>query len=307
MEVILEIVSGPAAGAAIRLLGGDLVRVGRTEPADYAVGGDVHMSRLHFAVECGAAGARVRDLGSSNGTYVNGMAVSEAALQDGDQIAAGGSLFRVRVAGGPPEPAALRPAETPPAAVADSLLALLRGEFQPLYALVDAARARRAYALLLQAQEERQSLYEGPKGDRLALWAPHLVRLAPDSPLLEALVREGWGKSWGVFLTCPLGFQELRHHLRYFVKVRLPDGRTAFFRFYDPRVLRIYLPTCDGREAAAFFGPIARYLVEDDRPEALLEFTPQPAGVKRRRRELGPPGPGAAVKQPAGEARPDSG
>src|SRR5439155_1286760 len=44
------------------------------------------------------------------------------------------------------------------------------------------------------------------------------------------------------------------------------------FRFYDPRVLRIYLPTCNAAEQQFVFGPVLRFLCEEAEPSTLLDF-----------------------------------
>jgi hypothetical protein len=163
----------------------------------------------------------------------------------------------------------------------EHLLQVLQTQPEPVYALLDAARDLRVFILLKTCQEERQSLYEGVEGEKLALVAPYLVRLPPGSPLLEALVREGWGKSWGVFLTCGESFAEVRKHFRRFLLVKTDKGEELYFRFYDPRVLRAFLPTCQPQQAGEFFGPIGRYLAEDENAQAMLCFTAGAAGVKR--------------------------
>ena len=136
------------------------------------------------------------------------------------------------------------------------LLALFRTQFQPLFTILDSARDIKILALLMQSKEEHQSLYEGVEGAKLAQVAPYLVRLTKDSLLLGSLVLEGWGNSWGVFLTCDREFQDVRRHLRHFLEVQLPDGKQVYFRYYDPRVLRVFLPTCNPDETNRFFGPI---------------------------------------------------
>ncbi len=59
---------------------------------------DPGTSRAHFMLEAGIAAVVLRDLGSSNGTFVNGARVDRHVLQDGDEIRAGESAFRVRLA-----------------------------------------------------------------------------------------------------------------------------------------------------------------------------------------------------------------
>lgn len=54
------------------------------------------MSRSHFAIAYSEDAPVIRDLGSSNGTFVNGEVIREAELQNGDRIMAGTTVFVVR-------------------------------------------------------------------------------------------------------------------------------------------------------------------------------------------------------------------
>ena len=60
-------------------------------------------------------------------------------------------------------------------------------------------------------------------------------------------------------------------HLRTFLKVYGPDLTPLYFRYYDPRVLRTYLPTCNEQEMRTVFGPVLRYIVEDEDHDRLVE------------------------------------
>lgn len=98
MRVILEIISGSTAGRKVRLTAGQELRVGRTEWADFAVPQDSLMSGVHFALQSDASGCHLIDLGSSNGTLVNGQPVRERTrLHDGDEILAGQTRFAVSI------------------------------------------------------------------------------------------------------------------------------------------------------------------------------------------------------------------
>jgi hypothetical protein len=44
------------------------------------------------------------------------------------------------------------------------------------------------------------------------------------------------------------------------------------FRYYDPRVLRVYLPTCVTAELRTVFGPIECFWTESESPEYMLDF-----------------------------------
>src|SRR5579864_2006195 len=135
----------------------------------------------------------------------------------------------------PVVPAARQPDAPLTAAIPqERLLAALRGEFQPLYALLDAAVEPDVLKVLYESKEERESLFEGAQGAQLVHFAPHLVRLPQNSRLLETLVRKAWGKNWSIFIVCAKSLQELRAHLRQLLVVNVPGNRQMQFRFYDP-------------------------------------------------------------------------
>lgn len=111
--IVLELVSGPSVGARAEAQPGEPLEVGREARGGFAIPGDVHMSARHFALLCLDDVCRIRDLNSTNGTFVNGSRIGEAIVRDGDRIDAGQSSFVVRMAhrSASPEPTALRSAE----------------------------------------------------------------------------------------------------------------------------------------------------------------------------------------------------
>jgi hypothetical protein len=52
--------------------------------------------------------------------------------------------------------------------------------------------------------------------------------------------------------------------------VQVQGGEEVYFRFYDPRVLREFLPTAIANEVTIFFGPVQEWLIESDRPDTML-------------------------------------
>jgi hypothetical protein len=167
--------------------------------------------------------------------------------------------------------------DTPaPRALAHPVVARLCARGSPLFAVLDAARDPLVLARLLGCGERYQSLYEGPRADRLADVAPYLVALPVGTPFLETLVRDGWGKSWGIYLACERPFEELRHHLRRFLTVETEASKKLLFRFYDPRVLRVFLPVCTPGEREEFFGPVTEFLMEGIDEPPLLIFSRDP-------------------------------
>lgn len=61
------------------------------------------ISRTHCEVTVQGGAVTVKDLGSSNGTYVNQERVTEQSLAAGDLISIGGQVFLVQVNGEPEE------------------------------------------------------------------------------------------------------------------------------------------------------------------------------------------------------------
>jgi adenylate cyclase len=102
--------NGPA-GDAEWILSGRTV-VGRARGCTVRLAADREASKEHAAVEPSGKGWRIRDLKSSNGTFVNGTRVRETlALRDGDEIRIGTTRLRFRVPG--ERAAADSPAPTP--------------------------------------------------------------------------------------------------------------------------------------------------------------------------------------------------
>jgi hypothetical protein len=256
MEVALVGLSGPAAGTRAEVPVGVRILVGRGGKAQHSIAADGKLAEEHFEIGCAAGRCAVRDLGKEGGTHVNGRKVGTAPLdvRHGDVILAGSSHFRVRIHV-PEIWTDLTPAEK-------ALLALLYGAGERVWAILDAAREDRIPAFLEACDAEHVSLFEGPRARDLKSVAPFLAMIPNGSKILRILLREGWGKSWGVFFTSSGSMADLRKHLQQFLSMQDAMGRRYIYRFYDPRVLRSSLPTTVGYERVRFFGPIARFVLE---------------------------------------------
>ena len=149
-----------------------------------------------------------------------------------------------------------------------------------VWAVLDCARGSRVYLALLESNLEFRCLYSGRLPRSLEMVAPQLVELFPGHRLTSRLLDEGWGQAWGIFLRVS-DPPNLRHHLRKFLKVSDEDGRRLLFRYYDPRVIRAYLPTCRAEELRRVIGgPLAGIAVESADANSLLDFGVESAGLK---------------------------
>ena len=127
-----------------------------------------------------------------------------------------------------------------------------------------------------------KSLYEGSTGERLSQVAPYLVEFRTASSFARWWF-DAWGKSAGIIVETSGSFADVRKHCRTLMIVRGQDQAKYYFRFYDPRVLRAYLPTLSQEEAKRFFGPITAVHCEGANGEELLTYRPGGKGVTVKR------------------------
>jgi hypothetical protein len=150
------------------------------------------------------------------------------------------------------------------------------------FALLDAARNPAIPQMLRSARADHEPLYARVRETDYRAVAPQLVSFSDDPSRFRTLVSAAWGRSWGIYLLSGSSLPELLQHFRRLLMARLPDGRKVYFRFYDPRVMRVYLPTCTAEEARTVFGPVSEYLVEGDRGMTAHCFTATNGVVAQR-------------------------
>lgn len=103
--------SGPEALPLVR----DKVAIGKSRSNDLVITGDETISRAHAVLERLASGWTLRDLGSRNGSFVNGERVhTERVLRPGDEVRLGGTRLVFRGTGVIGETAATEGGKPPP-------------------------------------------------------------------------------------------------------------------------------------------------------------------------------------------------
>jgi hypothetical protein len=97
MRVTLRVLAGPYHGQEFVFDQHDTFLIGRSENAHLYLPEDRFFSRHHCLLEIAPPRVFLRDLGSTNGTYVNNQRVQEIFLKSGDRIQGGQTVLEVDV------------------------------------------------------------------------------------------------------------------------------------------------------------------------------------------------------------------
>ena len=165
----------------------------------------------------------------------------------------------------------MSPTETAARAAPDAVKQTLREQLFAeeelnVFAILDGASVPDLLDRLYEDQPEFVCLYRGELEPDMAEVAPYLVKLDPESVFTDWVLTKGWGKHWGLFALTEADLKTTRRHFRTFLMVKDSEGSQMYFRYYDPRVLRVYLPTCNAEELELVFGPLTRYVCEAEDP-----------------------------------------
>lgn len=113
------------------------------------------------------------------------------------------------------------------------------------------------------------SLFRGSTQSTLAEVAPYISRVNCDA---LTLLHGNSAATAGVFLLSGESIDLVRTHLRKFLVIRIEKGPRMYFRFYDPSVLSVFLPTCSVGQLREFFGPIRDFVLRRDSESDWIGF-----------------------------------
>ena len=130
------------------------------------------------------------------------------------------------------------------------------------YLLLDGARLGGHLEIALQLQPDHVALYMHTEDGDVCEAGPYLCSFEENSNFHAFFAQEGAGQSWGFRIKSTGSLSSLSTHFRRFLKVTTDSGQSLHFRFYDPRVLRLFLPTCTPAQLIEFFGPVSYFLAE---------------------------------------------
>ena len=156
--------------------------------------------------------------------------------------------------------------------VSDLLWETAEKENCNLFGIIDSAKNDEAFRFMIEGGVSYKSLFDGTMDVQSYGVSGFLVECRNDSPLFQWMTGKAWGDNCCIFFTSKASFDELFIHFQKFNRVYLEGDDVVLFRYYDPRVFRNYLPTCNGKEIDLFFGEIKSFFAERKNPGSINIF-----------------------------------
>ena len=323
-KILLTLISDPDPGREYLLEPDDDLHltVGRSPDCEICVDHPT-VSRRHLEIFWSGETFRLKDVGSSNGTFVNDEKVEEAKIGDDDELRAGDVVFKLaavevdvlptvegRLVPLPPAPPIIAPIlsrqkmESPepatvfrpcepiePVAILFSVDPVFAPELdgvpeagdrlerlldwidrdRRLYAVVDGAEIFELVVMGRLMGHDVYTLLAVATAAEHATSGPGLVVVGEPGGYLQR-----WdgqiGNNAGVLFESDADFADLFAHLRQLLLVTDQQRQEYVLPYFDPRVFRDVLPSYTAPQLEAFFGPIARWVCEDDDGTGYLAF-----------------------------------
>jgi len=142
-----------------------------------------------------------------------------------------------------------------------------------LYCVLDGASVQDLPTRLYQTNTPHYCLLGDDVEPDVLYMAPFLAALLPGSTFTDQVFKESPGKHWGIFAHCRRSMTEVRRHCRALLNVYDADGNPLMFRYYDPRVLRRFLPTCNPGELKTLFGELETLFAESEDGNTLTSYS----------------------------------
>ncbi|MEA2421053.1 MAG: hypothetical protein QOF55_152, partial [Thermoleophilaceae bacterium] len=187
-SIELRVTAGPATGSVLSV-GDEEFLIGRQAPGEGKLGNDIEISRRHARVTREGDGFLIEDLGSTNGTYVNGERIVGArVLHPGDELEMGDTKLVVEV----PEKivdVVIAPGGAPPAV---TTFAAIPTDLEPPAAVSPAVPAEaepEAEPAPGAPEEEPTAQVEAAEPDGASMGEPEVAE--PDTAQVEAAEPDG--------------------------------------------------------------------------------------------------------------------
>lgn len=127
-----------------------------------------------------------------------------------------------------------------------------------------------SYTLLVLQQKfpVHQSLFKGTKDETLIDVAPYIFQVEGD---VAELTEPELSFKRIVVIESSAGLTALAVHFKEFLYQQF-EGRECYFRFWDSRVLKKFLPGSKPRQLDLFFGPVNSFIIKDEQKAIQFSF-----------------------------------
>ena len=129
-----------------------------------------------------------------------------------------------------------------------------------VYAVIDGAACPDLRFKIYDWEPKSHCLWRGELAPDMQEVAPYLVQLEQTSSFTDWLLEKGWANNWNIFVESPLEDDVFQQQIRKLLTVESPEGKPLMFRFYDPRVLKMYTETMTNEQAPDFFAGVLRFI-----------------------------------------------
>lgn len=153
----------------------------------------------------------------------------------------------------------------------EELEKILFGERTLVFVVLDGALIPDLQTKIYETRPPNYCLLRGELKPDMAEVAPYVVQLIQGAPFTD-WVLGNFGKNWGIFVQSLHSIKEMRRHFRALLTIYDETGKPMLFRFYDPRVIGKFLPTCSGDELKTFFGKVDIFFAEDEKTNKISTF-----------------------------------
>jgi len=128
------------------------------------------------------------------------------------------------------------------------------------FAVIDGAACPELRFKIYDWEPQSVCLWSGALEPDMEEVAPYMVLLDRDSTFTDWLITKGWDNHWNIFVTSNLDFKAFRKQIRKLLLVKSPEGQNMVFRFYDPRVMGMFLPILEKSQYDELYEGINQFL-----------------------------------------------
>jgi hypothetical protein len=122
-----------------------------------------------------------------------------------------------------------------------------------IYAVIDGAACPELRFKIYDWEPKSVCLWSGDLEPDMQEVAPYMVLLDRDSTFTDWLISQGWNNNWNIFINTELDFKAFRKQIRKLLLVKSPKGQDMVFRFYDPRVFKVFKESWNEEQVEVIF------------------------------------------------------